>query len=302
MASFAEPQLNTEGVLGEVDTAYKIIVGIDFGTTYSGVAWGLTATPDVQHATAPGESGLAPKTRTTLILSASEHAVIGFGKAAMETLVEEMDEAPKGTDFDDPDDFDFLLFERFKMLLKDQDSGFDTLKASSSSGEEVSLMVLIGASLRILKDHALEDINKVWGGALELDLKKDIKWVITIPAIWTEFGKQFMRRAAVVAEIVEKSTDLQLLLAYELECAALAVHACTPSVDLLSPGVNYMILDCGGETVDITGHCVKSVFPLVLNATIPADGGEWGGSYVNAEFYKFIRELVGETAFEIIDT
>lgn len=45
---------------------------------------------------------------------------------------------------------------------------------------------------RFLKEHALDTIN-VQG--LEMD-EMDIHWVITVPAIWTDGAKQFMREAA----------------------------------------------------------------------------------------------------------
>lgn len=45
---------------------------------------------------------------------------------------------------------------------------------------------------RYLRKHALETIN-IHG--LEID-EMDIHWVITVPAIWSDGAKQFMREAA----------------------------------------------------------------------------------------------------------
>ena len=302
--SSSVPTQDHENALGAVDDTYKLVIGIDFGTTYSGIAWGLTATPSVQEYAAPGHGvGVDPKTRTTLIMKASDHTTIGFGEIAYEKMVEAMEEADSSTDFESAEEFDWLLFERFKMKLKGQNSGYMSLEARSSSGEKESLMKLISESLRLLKECAMDEIQKAWADGLHLDQEKDIKWVITVPAIWTDFAKTFMRKAAEEAGIVASSADPRLVLAYEPECAALAVHDKTKNLSLLSPGVKYMILDCGGGTVDITGHCVDSVAPLVLKEIFTADGGDWGGSYVNAEFYDgFLKELIGETAFNLIET
>ena len=47
-------------------------------------------------------------------------------------------------------------------------------------------------SIRFLKDHLLKSIHeKVMG--MEDDL---IRWVVTVPAIWDNGAKQFMREAA----------------------------------------------------------------------------------------------------------
>ena len=48
---------------------------------------------------------------------------------------------------------------------------------------------VFGESIRYLKDHALRHL----GGAYDDD---DIHWVLTVPAIWDDSAKQFMRLAA----------------------------------------------------------------------------------------------------------
>ena len=48
---------------------------------------------------------------------------------------------------------------------------------------------VFGESIRYLKDHALCQL----GGTFDDD---DIRWVLTVPAIWDDSAKQFMRLAA----------------------------------------------------------------------------------------------------------
>ena len=47
---------------------------------------------------------------------------------------------------------------------------------------------VFGESIRYLKDHALHQL----GGTFD----DDIQWVLTVPAIWDDSAKQFMRLAA----------------------------------------------------------------------------------------------------------
>lgn len=59
----------------------------------------------------------------------------------------------------------------------------------------------------------------------------------------------------------------------------------------LAPGTKYLVLDIGGGTVDITCHEVlenKSIGELV-----PPSGGDWGSTYVNENFMKFLEEIFG---------
>ena len=54
-------------------------------------------------------------------------------------------------------------------------------------------MKIFAMSIKYLKDHFFEAVNKQTTGVLETD----IRYVITIPAIWDDKAKQFMREAAV---------------------------------------------------------------------------------------------------------
>jgi hypothetical protein len=59
-----------------------------------------------------------------------------------------------------------------------------------------------------------------------------------------------------------------------------------------------MVLDCGGTTVNITVHEVRTVQPLTMKAIAAPTGGDWGGDYVNMEFKKFLAELLGPDLFK----
>ena len=58
-----------------------------------------------------------------------------------------------------------------------------------------------------------------------------------------------------------------------------------------------MVLDCGGGTVDITMHRCLSNSPLRMAELAPPDGGDWGSTYVDAEFSTFLAQLLGASHF-----
>lgn len=90
----------------------------------------------------------------------------------------------------------------------------------------------------------------------------DVLWVLTVPAIWDDSAKLLMRQAAVAAGL--EMEDGQLMLALEPEAASLWCLA-SGGVSLEKDDV-YMVVDCGGGTVDITVHQVERVdtrHPLV---------------------------------------
>ena len=61
----------------------------------------------------------------------------------------------------------------------------------------------------------------------------------------------------------------------------------------------FVVLDCGGGTVDITAHEILSISPSLSMASIAIPtGGNWGGEYVNHEFRKFLQEFLGTDLFK----
>ncbi len=88
---------------------------------------------------------------------------------------------------------------------------------------------------------------------------------------------------------------MRLVLAIEPECAALATEKDTKG--FLSTNDQFMVLDCGGGTVDITMHRSLSKTPFRLQELARPEGGDWGSTYVDEEFGAFLTELLGAGRF-----
>lgn len=66
-----------------------------------------------------------------------------------------------------------------------------SMRIKDETGKSFSLRAVFKESIRFLKEHALGAITRQ-----EDVFPTDVFWVLTIPSIWSEPAKQFMRKAA----------------------------------------------------------------------------------------------------------
>lgn len=92
--------------------------------------------------------------------------------------------------------------------------------AKSADGREMPLMKVISESLKFIADKALAKLTEQVGRVV----KTKIQWVLTVPALWDEKHKQFMRQAAAEAGIIENVSSTNMLLCLEPEGASISVR------------------------------------------------------------------------------
>ena len=296
-----ETQRQHATFLGKIKANEKVVIAIDFGTTYSCISFIYRNNPSIVNCGAPGLSASRDAVKVPTVLLQRKEGWL-FGREAIDTyndLVEEARDRDSVSDVDTSADLSsqgMNLYRYFKLKLKDQTSGVDSLMADSTSGHQHKLIDLVTRSLEALSKFALKEVQSGFGGGLGITLQ-DIRWVITVPAIWNEFGKAFMRKAAYRAGITSYEASDKLLFAFEPESAAIAVHQEGYKFGLFKVGSTYMLLDCGGGTVDITVHRVGTMNPLVLDAVSTPTGGAWGGIFVDKQFVVFLKSFLGEKMF-----
>ena len=81
-----------------------------------------------------------------------------------------------------------------------------TIKASN--GKTHPALSVFSHALTFFKDHALQELSDQSSTTI---LNEDIRWVITVPAIWKAPAKQFMRQAAYQVPIFYSSLKTHLL-------------------------------------------------------------------------------------------
>ncbi|XP_052793952.1 heat shock 70 kDa protein 12A-like [Mya arenaria] len=142
-----------------------------------------------------------------------------------------------------------------------------------------------------LKDDLWRVSNDRISGTIR---ENEIHWVLTVPAIWDNAAKQFMREAAKQAGIEE--TNLTVALepeAASLFCRLLPVERSGNKTSLgkLKAKQKYLVLDAGGGTIDITVHEVLQ--SMEVKELYKASGGAWGGTKVDEAFKGFINDIAG---------
>ena len=60
------------------------------------------------------------------------------------------------------------------------------------AGRPVPAMKVFGTSIRALMNHLFLKFTE---RGIEIE-REDIRWVLTVPAIWSDAAKQFMRKSA----------------------------------------------------------------------------------------------------------
>ena len=83
------------------------------------------------------------------------------------------------------------FFQNYKMALQPASNGFDQVKALD--GTTWSLLEVVSKTLRYVKEEALRECGRSMPSGMD---PKDVQWVLTVPAIWMDGAKGFMRKAA----------------------------------------------------------------------------------------------------------
>ncbi|XP_033751160.1 heat shock 70 kDa protein 12A-like [Pecten maximus] len=272
-----------------------MVAAIDLGTTYSSHAFSfksdylrdpLHINVEIWH----GGHNLSHKTSSVLLLN-PDKSFNSFGFKAENKFT---DMAEDDTMKDELETFYYI--DSFKMILY-QDTESDQIQngirrdmeVNDIFGKPISLMYVIMKSIWYLKQHLLDHLNS---RGFETGVK-DVRWVITVPAVWTDQAKQIMRECAIEAGIPNDA----LSLAYEPEVAALFCkqipvdQVSGANRNIFQEGDGIMVVDLGGGTADIT---VQEVSGNKMRSTFTVSGGPWGGARVNAAFMSFLIETFGK--------
>ncbi|XP_053399649.1 heat shock 70 kDa protein 12A-like [Mercenaria mercenaria] len=268
-----------------------LVAAIDFGTTYSGWAFSFRHDFEVEPTKIfakqwTGSNLVSAKGPTCVLIKPDGQTLHSFGFEAENKFAELVA---------DNEHEDWYFFHRFKMMLFEKETLQRNVMLEDSSGKKkLPAKTVFSLSIQYLKDDLITELqNRIFGCGMQ---DRDIQWVLTVPAIWTDSSKQFMREAAQEAGIPGDKLNISL----EPEAASLFCrhyrHLEKSDKDATwmstyGPGRRYLVLDAGGGTVDVTVHEVMS--DEKLKEIYKASGGAWGGTKVDDAFYNFLSEIAG---------
>ncbi|XP_060596205.1 heat shock 70 kDa protein 12B-like [Ruditapes philippinarum] len=261
-----------------------LAVAFDFGTTYSGYAFSFRNDPlkvqTNQGWIAGSDQLISLKTPTCVLLNSSgQFDSFGFeAENNFATLAE------------DNKHHGWLLFRRFKMILHSNENLSRSTTVEDINGKSMPALTIFTMSIKFLKEHFTDALNKQKTGIED----KDIQYVITVPAIWNDNAKQFMREAAEKAGI-EKA---HLKLSFEPEAASIWCQTITTDVQETwsKAGRQYMVIDLGGGTADISVH--EKQIDNTLKELHKASGGPWGGTVVDDNYLEFLTNIFGKNTIQ----
>lgn len=63
-------------------------------------------------------------------------------------------------------------------------------------GKRLPAMKVISESIEYMREHLMRELKRVRQGHPVMIRPSEIRWIVTVPAIWSNAAKQFMREAA----------------------------------------------------------------------------------------------------------
>lgn len=254
---------------------FEVVVGIDFGSSGSGFAYSFKNEKDINHGYIFG-ANVDNKVPTEIILSDSNE-ILAFGATCKQYLKE------KG--LNSGHYFKGIKMELYLKL---------TMIKAKNTGKYFSLVVVIQKVLEKIKKLALEELKKLRKTINE----SNIKWVVTVPAIWEDFQKNIMMESCINAGLIGRDDDKSLFFALEPEAASLY---CSRNKDInqeyLMEGKYYIICDLGGGTGDIVTHLVGN--NKNLEEIYSSCGGNYGSNEIDKKiFEEIIDSIFGYKNFE----
>ncbi|PKY58081.1 actin-like ATPase domain-containing protein [Rhizophagus irregularis] len=133
----------------------------------------------------------------------------------------------------------------------------------------------------------------------EIDFMENVLLVLTVPAEYTQKEKAIMRECALDAGLINDIDSKKLEFTTEPEAAAIY---CKDNVlkdyDLDTRGTIFMIVDCGGGTVDLT--TLKLLNENQLGEITERAGDYCGSSFIDNAFLDHLRKILEDRPMDLL--
>ncbi|KAJ0131460.1 Secondary metabolism regulator laeA [Fusarium oxysporum f. sp. albedinis] len=272
----------------------KLIVGIDYGTTYSGLSFALSNAADFKDihpwTKYPGSS-----------THIAEHCHKAPSWVAFKDENPDLDENAWGYQIEPG----MKTYAWTKLLLDDQAlaTEYDDPDLNKAAGNGL-MRLPSGRTAKDVVTEYLKGMHSMYKKAVIEKIGEDkledlpVDFWLTVPATWSERAKLITRAAALDAGFASRPIDRLSLITEPDAAAHMALKSSIHHVeDLIDVGTGVMVCDLGGGTVDITtSEVVRKSPSLKLREIAIGAGGKCGGTFVDRNLYKLLSERFG-TAF-----
>ncbi|CAB4375392.1 unnamed protein product [Rhizophagus irregularis] len=285
----------------------RVVVGLDFGTTYSGFTY-CHVSDDGNYATNdqwPGEMGQL-KTNTVLQYNENYKKIESWGYPALSKRPNK--KKGKGSKNESKP------IELFKLHL-------GKLSNNLKPKLPFNYKRVITGYLRKIGKLIKETVKSHWDGIASNDdddssnnndvnyndddddyvfnFLEEVLIIITVPAEYSEKDKGIMRECAHRAGLIKERESKNLQFTTEPEAAAIYCMENSLKVhDLNTPQTTFMVVDCGGGTVDLTTR--KVLEGKQLSEVTERAGDFCGSTFIDKEFLKALSKILGGRAIDLL--
>ncbi|RDA90600.1 hypothetical protein CP533_6927 [Ophiocordyceps camponoti-saundersi (nom. inval.)] len=283
----------TEAINGPVrepaPVSDRLIVGVDFGTTFSGVAAVYTSTPDDVEIikTWPGGNGItSDKVPTEIAYEANT------SKSSSSSSISTSPTSRWGFQFR-PDESRLRCIKLFldrSQKLPFYVSHHDT--AAQLKRFNKNVVDAVADYLTHIHGHTMDTLTRRYGESFMASTK--VEFVLTCPAVWSDAAKN---TTLLAAERAGMGSRREIQMVSEPEAAAVyTLKAIQPNH--LNVGDNFIVCDAGGGTVDLIAYKIMSLKPLRVEESAVGTGGLCGSAFLNYRFEEHVRNRLGAARFD----
>ncbi|RIA90038.1 hypothetical protein C1645_876364 [Glomus cerebriforme] len=250
----------------------RAVVGIDFGTTYSGFAYCLTDFTKEIHTNKDWEGYAGHyKTNTVLEYDNDFDKVLKWGRPAFS----------KGTT-NEANENESRSVGLFKLHLGKLQ---DHLKPKLPVEYKKAIIDYLKEMGEFIKKKIIEMVPGV-------NFYEQVLIVISVPSEYSKMELAIMRKCAFEADLIEEEYTNYLQFTTEPEAAAIY---CMKNCFEVHAGTTYMIVDCGGGTVDLT---TRKLNDDQLNEVTERAGDYCGSSFIDEAFLRHLGKIVGNSTID----
>ncbi|KAH9538504.1 hypothetical protein CY35_15G009300 [Sphagnum magellanicum] len=293
----------------------RVVVGLDFGTTYSGYAYAHKSDPSAIYTFYewPGASKPYCKTITGIYYKPAAAAAADGGHSLVNpswgyrarTEYEKDSAAARRLlrrSVSDSDDMQQPVLgtylTRFKLHLAGNDAGYSS---APDLPPGFTVNDVISDYLRQIGRHILNRLQDSYGSQMSMEF---VQWCVTVPSIWSDNAKRQMKACMINAGLVtdqvaangrqlDAGSPHPLIMVLEPEAAACYCHRSIRQLGL-KQGDKLLVADIGGGTTDIVvQEWVGNDEIFKVKEVTRSTGGLCGGTYVDRHFMIHLCERIG---------
>ncbi|KAF5704859.1 Hsp70 family heat shock protein [Fusarium globosum] len=267
----------------------RLIVGVDYGTTHSGVSYVWSTAVGIESVHLIDEWGTTERT----VGRAGYYKQVPSRIAYEPELSWGYDIGPEAKTYC----WTKLLLDRFATHSEYDDS---SLKSIHGPG---LLLVPTGKTpedvvtdfLTQLYSYVMSRLKDKLGPVVKLT---PIEFWFTLPALWSLRAEDSTRKAAIEAGFESRNGD-SIRMVREPEAGAIA---CLSELikdgesPLVKVGDGVLVCDCGGGTVDLASYKVLVAYPIPsLEQACVSEGGKCGSTTIDRAFHRLMEERFGSS-------